>query len=104
MGPWIATADSIPDPHDLTVSCLHKGELITEDNTANLTYKVADAIEFISSYMTLEPGDIISMGTALKAAGTEGKAVQNVDLTQQGGPIEVKISGIGRLINPVQAR
>lgn len=104
MGPWIATADSIPDPHNLTVSCLHKGELITEDNTANLTYKVADAIVFVSSYMTLEPGDIISMGTALKAAGTEGKAVQNIDLTQQGGPIEVKISGIGRLINPVEQR
>lgn len=104
MGPWIATADSIPDPHNLTVSCLHKGELITEDNTANLTYKVADAIVFISSYMTLEPGDIISMGTALKAAGAEGKAVQNIDLTQQGGPIEVKISGIGRLINPVEQR
>lgn len=104
MGPWIATADSIPDPHNLTISCLHKGELITEDNTANLNYKVADAIAFISSYMSLEPGDIIAMGTALKAANTDGKAVQNIDLTQTGGPIEVRISGIGSLVNPVEKR
>jgi 2-keto-4-pentenoate hydratase/2-oxohepta-3-ene-1,7-dioic acid hydratase in catechol pathway len=100
MGPWIVTKDSIPDPHDLTVRCIHKGEVVTEDNTANLTYKVADAIEFFSSYMTLEAGDLISMGTALKAGGG-GKAVQNIDLTELGGPIEVHISGIGCLVNPV---
>lgn len=104
MGPWIATRDSIPDPHNLTVRCVHKGEVITEDNTGNLTHKVADAIEFISSYLTLEPGDVISMGTALKAIDGKSKAVQNIDLTQDGGPIEVAISGIGSLINPVEKR
>lgn len=104
MGPWITTRDSIPDPHNLTVRCIHKGEVITEDNTRNLTHKVADTIEFISSYLTLEPGDVISMGTALKAVNGKGKAVQNIDLTQDGGPIEVAISGIGSLINPVEER
>lgn len=104
MGPWITTRDSIPDPHNLTVRCIHKGEVITEDNTRNLTHKVADTIEFISSYLTLEPGDVISMGTALKAVNGKGKAVQNIDLTQDGGPIEVAISGIGSLINPVEKR
>ncbi len=54
--------------------------------------------------MTLEAGDIISMGTALKAAGEDGKAVQNIDLNQLGGPIEVSISGIGSLVNPVEKR
>jgi len=105
MGPWIATRDAIADPHDLTVRCLHQGELVTEDNTANLFYKVRDVVAFASTYMTLEPGDAIAMGTALKAAGSgAGRAVQNIDLNKLGGPVQVSISGIGTLSNPVQWR
>jgi 2-keto-4-pentenoate hydratase/2-oxohepta-3-ene-1,7-dioic acid hydratase in catechol pathway len=102
IGPWIVTADEIPDPHDLTVTCVHQGRVITEDSTANLTHKVADVISFLSGYQTLEPGDIIAMGTALKASAAGGAAVQNVNLTRLGGPIEVTISGIGTLSNPVE--
>lgn len=103
IGPWIATRDSIADPHDLTIRCVHQGELITEDNTGNLFYKVRDVISYASQFMTLEPGDAIAMGTALKAAGSQaGKAVQNIDLNKLGGPIEVSIAGIGSLINPVE--
>ncbi len=108
IGPWIVTADEIPDPHDLTVTCVHQGRVITEDSTANLTHKAADVISFLSGYQTLEPGDIIAMGTALKASssgdGASGGAVQNVNLTRLGGPIEVTISGIGTLRNPVEVR
>jgi 2-keto-4-pentenoate hydratase/2-oxohepta-3-ene-1,7-dioic acid hydratase in catechol pathway len=53
--------------------------------------------------MTLEPGDIISLGTALKSAGG-GQAIQTVDLNALGGPIAVSISGIGTLSNPVAKR
>jgi 2-keto-4-pentenoate hydratase/2-oxohepta-3-ene-1,7-dioic acid hydratase in catechol pathway len=108
IGPWIATADEIPDPHALTVTCVHRGRVITEDSTENLTHKVADVVSYMSGYQTLEPGDIIAMGTALKASrsgGTvSGGAVQNVNLTELGGPIEVTISGIGTLSNPVELR
>jgi 2-keto-4-pentenoate hydratase/2-oxohepta-3-ene-1,7-dioic acid hydratase in catechol pathway len=103
MGPWIATADSIADPHDLTVRCEHQGRLVTEDNTANLTHTVTDVIAFVSRFMAWEPGDVLSMGTALKAT-TGGGAVQNVDLTRLGGPISVSITGIGTLSNPVDVR
>jgi 2-keto-4-pentenoate hydratase/2-oxohepta-3-ene-1,7-dioic acid hydratase in catechol pathway len=103
LGPWIATRDSIKDPHDLTIRCTHQGELITEDNTGNLFYKVRDVLSYASQFMTLETGDVIAMGTALKASGSQtGKAVQNIDLNKLGGPIEVSISGIGALVNPVQ--
>ena len=101
IGPWIATADSVPDPHALTVSCVHQGRLVTSDSTANLTHKVADVISFMSSYLTLEPGDIITMGTALQPSAG-GPAIQNVNLVALGGPIEVTISGIGTLSNPVE--
>jgi len=103
IGPWIATRDEIADPHALTVSCLHQGRLITEDSTQNLFYKVPEVIQFVSYYMTLEPGDIIALGTALKSAGG-GQAVQTVDLNLLGGPIAVSISGIGTLSNPVTHR
>jgi len=104
IGPWIVTADEIADPHALTVSCVHAGRLITEDSTRNLTHQVADVISYMSGYQTLEPGDIIAMGTALKASSSGGGAVQNVNLTELGGPIEVTISGIGTLSNPVEVR
>jgi 2-keto-4-pentenoate hydratase/2-oxohepta-3-ene-1,7-dioic acid hydratase in catechol pathway len=77
--------------------------VITEDSTQNLTHKVADVVSYISGYPTLEPGDIVAMGTALKGA-SGGGAVQNVNLTELGGPIEVTISGIGTLSNPVEMR
>jgi len=104
IGPWIVTADEIPDPHALTVTCVHQGRVITEDSTRNLMHKVPDVISYLSGYQTLEPGDIIAMGTALKASASGGSAVQNVNLTELGGPIEVTISGIGTLSNPVQPR
>ena len=102
LGPWIVTRDEIPDPHALAVVCRHKGQLITEDNTINLFHKVPDVIAFISEYMTLFPGDVISMGTALKRAGEGGKAVQNVDLYKLGGPVSITIEGIGTLSSGVE--
>lgn len=101
IGPWIVTADEVPDPHDLRIQCLHNGRVVTDDNTANLRFSVAEVIAYASSYFTLEPGDVIAMGTALRPGATGG-AVQNVDLNALGGTIEVEIERIGRLRNPVE--
>ena len=103
IGPWVVTTDDIPDPHTLQITCTHDGNLITDDNTANLRFSVAEVISFASGYMTLEAGDLISMGTALKKSA-KGGAVQNVDLTKLGGVIEVSIERIGTLSNPVEQR
>lgn len=100
IGPWLSTRAAVPDPHALTVRCLHQDRLITEDNTRNLFYKVPQVLAFVSQYMTLEAGDIISLGTALKTAGG-GQAVQTLDLNAMGGPVTVSISGLGELSNPV---
>lgn len=104
MGPWLVTRDAIPDPHALTISCLHKDELVTEDSTANLFYKVPEVLSFLSQYMTLLPGDVVSMGTAIKRSGPGTRAVQNVELDKSGGPVSVAIAGIGTLSNPVEFR
>ena len=100
MGPWLVTKDEIPDPHALKVRCLHKDRLVTQDTTANLTHKVPEVLAFLSDYLTLWPGDIVSMGTAL-ARSSGGGAVQNIDLNKLGGPVTVSIERIGTLTNPV---
>lgn len=101
MGPWIATRDAVPDPHALAISCWHDATLITSDNTANLTHHLPDVIAWVSSFMTLEAGDVISLGTALSAAQKTGMAIQNVDLNRLGGTVTVEIEMIGRLTNSV---
>jgi 2-keto-4-pentenoate hydratase/2-oxohepta-3-ene-1,7-dioic acid hydratase in catechol pathway len=102
MGPWLVTKEEVPDPHALRVRCLHKDRLVTEDTTANLTHKVPEVLAFLSEYLTLWPGDIVSMGTALAKSSTGGGgAVQNIDLNKLGGPVTVSIERIGTLTNPV---
>ena len=73
-GPWLATADEVPDPHDLDISCSLAGEVFTDDNTRHYTYRVEEVLAFISRFITLEAGDMISMGTAFRAAKTGGPA------------------------------
>lgn len=104
IGPWITTADQVADPHTLRIVCRHNGQIITDDNTANLRFSVAEVIAFASSYMTLETGDIIAMGTALRRANSGAGAVQNLDLVARGGTVEVEIEGLGLLRNHVQNR
>ena len=102
LGPWLVTRDEIADPHALTVSCRHKDELVTEDSTANLFYKMPEVLAFLSQYMTLLPGDVVSLGTALKRSAPGTRAVQNIELDKLGGPVSVSIAGLGTLTNPVE--
>ena len=73
LGPVVTTKDEIADPHDLDRDLQPQGELVTEDNTMNLFHKVPQVIAFITEYITLLPGDIVSMGTALKRTGGTGR-------------------------------
>jgi 2-keto-4-pentenoate hydratase/2-oxohepta-3-ene-1,7-dioic acid hydratase in catechol pathway len=100
MGPWLVTKEEIADPHNLAVSCSHRGQLVTADNTENLFYKIPEVLQFLSGHLTLLAGDIVSMGTALKESA-QGGAVQNIDLNKLGGPVSVTIEQIGTLINDV---
>lgn len=103
LGPWVVTTDEVPDPHALRITCAHNGEPVTDDTTANLRFSVAEVIAFASRYLTLEPGDVIGMGTALRTSATGG-AVQNLDLNRLGGVVTVTIDRIGTLSNPVHRR
>ena len=101
MGPWLVTKDDVPNPDDLDVTCHVAGELVAQDSTRYFNYNVAAVVSFISRFQTLEPGDVISMGTAFKE-GAARKSIHLANLARTAGPVEVTISGLGTLSNPVE--
>jgi 2-keto-4-pentenoate hydratase/2-oxohepta-3-ene-1,7-dioic acid hydratase in catechol pathway len=102
MGPWLVSRDEIADPHALDVVCTLGGVVLAEDSTAYLTYKVPEVLAFISRFQTLEPGDIISMGTAFRPAAGATRSLHTGDLQRFDGPLEVSITGLGTLSNGVR--
>jgi 2-keto-4-pentenoate hydratase/2-oxohepta-3-ene-1,7-dioic acid hydratase in catechol pathway len=101
-GPFIVTKDEIADPHNLDVSCSIGGDILTEDNTRHYTYSYGEVMAWVSRFMTLEPGDMISLGTAFRAAKTGGRPLHAGDLSRLDGPVDVTIRGIGTLSNGIR--
>ena len=99
MGPWLVSADEIPDPHALDISLTLNGETMQRSNTRNLIFGVGELVEFLSSVFTLEPGDVVSTGTP---AGV-GFARQPPRYLRPGDEVVVEVQGLGRLSNPVVA-
>jgi 2-keto-4-pentenoate hydratase/2-oxohepta-3-ene-1,7-dioic acid hydratase in catechol pathway len=97
MGPWIVSADEIPDPHTLDIQLEIGGERLQSSNTRELIFKIPDLIAFLSSVFTLEPGDIVSTGTP---AGV-GVARKPQRFLRPGDDVVVRIQAIGELRNPV---
>lgn len=100
LGPWLVTRDEIADPDDLAVECRVGGETIAEDSTRYYNYKVAEVISFISQFLTLDPGDVVSMGTAFKPSANR-KSIHQANFQSVPGPVEVSIEGLGVQRNPV---
>lgn len=101
MGPWLVTADAVENPDALDVHCTVGGETIAEDSTRYYNYKVAEIISFLSFFMTLYPGDVISLGTAFKAAAGR-RSIHHANLQTVAGPVEVEIEGLGRQLCHVE--
>jgi 2-keto-4-pentenoate hydratase/2-oxohepta-3-ene-1,7-dioic acid hydratase in catechol pathway len=98
LGPWLVTKDEIPDPHNLEISLVVNGSTKQHSNTGEMIFKIDALIEYVSAGMTLRPGDIISTGTP------EGVAVFTGEpFLKDGDIVEVTISGIGTLRNPVRS-
>ena len=97
MGPWIVTADEIPDPQTLDLSLSKNGEMKQSANTSLMYFKVAELIADISGVMTLEPGDIIATGTP--AGVGAGRVPQ--EWLWPGDRIVATVEGIGSISNPV---
>jgi 2-keto-4-pentenoate hydratase/2-oxohepta-3-ene-1,7-dioic acid hydratase in catechol pathway len=100
LGPWLVTRDEIANPDDLAVSCTVGGETVASDSTRYYNFKVAEVLSFISQFQTLEPGDVISLGTAFKP-GEGQKSIHQANFQTVAGPVAVAIAGLGRQENPV---
>lgn len=97
MGPWIVTRDEIADPHALDISLEIGGEILQHSNTRELVFGVPALIEYVSSVVTLEPGDVVATGTP---AGV-GFARKPPRYLRAGDEVVIRIQGIGELRNPV---
>lgn len=63
IGPWLVTADEVPDPQQLSIWLEVDGKRYQDDTTANMIFKVPYLISYVSQFMSLQPGDIIATGT-----------------------------------------
>ncbi len=99
-GPWITTADEIPDPQNLSVRTWVNGELRQDGHTSDMVFSVAELIAYISDRITLEPGDVITTGTP---AGV-GAGFSPTKFLAVGDQIRVEINGLGRIEHGVIAR
>lgn len=99
FGPWLVTADEIPDPGTLTLQTRLNGDTVQKTSTDLLITDVADLIVYCSTIMTLMPGDVIVTGTP---GGVGFKRTPPLFM-KPGDTVEVEISGIGVLRNPVAA-
>jgi 2-keto-4-pentenoate hydratase/2-oxohepta-3-ene-1,7-dioic acid hydratase in catechol pathway len=97
IGPWIVTADFLPDPHNLDIEMRLNGEVMQSASTSLLIYRIDFLIQHLSQFFALEPGDLIFTGTP---AGVGAGRTPPLFL-KSGDVCEVEIGGIGILRNQV---
>ena len=96
-GPWIITADEIPDPHNLDIKTWVNAELRQDFNTKEMIFNCYTLIAYLSTVMTLQPGDIITTGTG---SGV-GVKMEPRGYIKAGDTVTIEIERIGTLKNPV---
>jgi 2-keto-4-pentenoate hydratase/2-oxohepta-3-ene-1,7-dioic acid hydratase in catechol pathway len=95
LGPYLVTADEAGDPHDMRVRCWLNGELRQDSSTSDLIFSVAQIVSYLSQFMTLQSGDIISTGTP------EGVILGMKEKVwmKPGDEVVVEVGNLGRLEN-----
>jgi 2-keto-4-pentenoate hydratase/2-oxohepta-3-ene-1,7-dioic acid hydratase in catechol pathway len=91
LGPWLVTADEVPDPQGLDLLCEVSGERMQQGSTRNMIFDCAHIISYISQFMTLLPGDVIPTGTP--AGVGLGKKPQR--FLRPGDSMRLTITGLG---------
>ena len=97
LGPWITTADEVPDPQALRIRTWVNGELRQDGRTRDMVFTVAELIAYCSSSFTLEPGDVILTGTP---AGV-GAGRRPPEFLEPGDRVRVEIDGLGAIEHDV---
>jgi 2-keto-4-pentenoate hydratase/2-oxohepta-3-ene-1,7-dioic acid hydratase in catechol pathway len=95
LGPYLVTADQVPDPQNLALRTWVNGELRQNSNTSDMVFSVAQLVSYVSQYITLEPGDVILTGTP---EGVILGMKEKVWL-KAGDEVTLEVEGLGRLTN-----
>lgn len=95
LGPALVTADDVPDPRALTLETRVNGEVRQRASTGDMIFSVAETIAWLSQFVTLQPGDLIATGTPSGVGSATGRFLKAGDV------VEVEITGLGTLRNPV---
>jgi len=99
FGPFIATTDEVPDPQNLSIRAVLNGETVQDGMTARMIFSVAEIVAFLSTGMTLVPGDVIITGTPPGV----GMARDPQLWMKPGDEVTIEIENLGTLTNPVEA-
>ncbi len=99
FGPWLVTADEVPDPGRLSIQLRLNGRVMQDSSTAQLIFSVPRLVAYVSGVCTLVPGDVIFTGTPPGV----GFARKPPVWLQPGDTVEVEIEGLGVLRNPIVA-
>lgn len=97
IGPWIVTADEIPDPQSLNLTCLVNGEVRQSNNTSNMIHQIRDQIAYLSTAFTLEPGDLIATGTPEGV----GVGMEPQSFLKPGDVVRCEVERVGYIENRV---
>jgi 2-keto-4-pentenoate hydratase/2-oxohepta-3-ene-1,7-dioic acid hydratase in catechol pathway len=97
IGPWITTADEVADPHALTMWLTVNGEERQRTSTGDMIYNIFEQIAYLSTVMTLEPGDLIASGTP------SGVGIASDRFLKVGDVVRVEIEQLGAIENRVVA-
>jgi len=98
IGPWIVTADEIPDPHSLDLRCLVNGEQRQSSNTSKLIHNIWQQIAYLSTAFTLETGDLLATGTPEGV----GVGMDPPRFLTSGDVVRCEVDGIGAIENRVR--
>jgi 2-keto-4-pentenoate hydratase/2-oxohepta-3-ene-1,7-dioic acid hydratase in catechol pathway len=97
FGPWITTADEVPDPYALTIHLQVNGKERQRSSTGDMMYSIEAQIAHLSTAMTLEPGDVILTGTP------SGVGIADNFFLKHGDVVRVEVDGLGYIENKVVA-
>ncbi|MDX3058674.1 fumarylacetoacetate hydrolase family protein [Streptomyces sp. NE06-03E] len=93
LGPWLVTADEVPDPQALPLRLWVNGELKQDGTTAEQIFPVGEVVRYLSHFMTLHPGDVINTGTP---AGVAMGRPEPKPYLRAGDVVELEVEGLGR--------
>lgn len=90
LGPWLVTRDEIADPLDLAMTLTFNGQTMQNGSTRTMIFSPAFLVSYLSKFMVLEPGDVITTGTPPGVGMAQGRFLQPGDV------MELEISGLGK--------